>query len=334
MAMDERDIPLERLAGGPRKGRGEECPSAEEWASLAAGLMDPGRREALLAHSSQCDSCGALLHAVVEDFSEGLNDEEQQALEGLPSSKPEWRRKMSAQMAAACSRWRLIPIRAAPWQAKVAALIAAAGAAGLLGWNHWVTNDPARLIARAYTQQRPFEFRVNGAEYGPVRLEKSAVGSQFKVPSALIDAEDMIARRLEDDPDSARWLQLRGRAELLAWNPEAAIVTLDRAQARKRGDPDLLADAGVAYALTAEARNRSADYVRAAQFLVRSLQAKPDNATAVFNLALVYQRMTSYADAERQWRRYLELDTAGAWRSEAQNHLAEVQQKMNSGRQP
>jgi hypothetical protein len=42
--------------------------------------------------------------------------------------------------------------------------------------------------------------------------------------------------------------------------------------------------------------------------------------------------MNFYADAERQWRRYLELDTAGAWRLEAQARLAEVQGKMNSGR--
>ena len=53
---------------------------------------------------------------------------------------------------------------------------------------------------------------------------------------------------------------------------------------------------------------------------------------AVFNLALVYQRMNLYPDAERQWRRYLALDAARAWRLEAQSRLAEVQLKMNSPR--
>jgi Flp pilus assembly protein TadD len=99
-----------------------------------------------------------------------------------------------------------------------------------------------------------------------------------------------------------------------------AIATIERALKQKPGDPDLLADLGVARAV-------SGDYADAAQTLVRSLQAKPDNAAAVFNLALVYQRMESYADAERQWRRYLELDKAGAWNSEARTHLAEIERR-------
>jgi tetratricopeptide (TPR) repeat protein len=293
--------------------------------------LEPGRREALLAHACECDSCGALLHAVVEDFSGEATSEERQSLEALESSKPEWRARMAGQMVAASSRGRLIPMRITAWLARAAAVVVAVGA-GWLGWNGWGTNDPARLIAKAYTEQRPFEFRIAGAENAPVRVERGAAGSQFERPQALIEAEAKIARKLENDPANVRWLQLRARAELLARDPDAAIATLERAQAQKPGDPDLLADLGIAYALSAETPNRAADYARAAQVLVRSLAAKPDNAEAVFNLALVYQRMNFYADAERQWRRYLELDAAGAWRLEAQARLAEVQRKMNSGR--
>src|SRR5262245_53085752 len=314
--MEEETSRLERLAGGPRKGRGEACPPAAEWASLAAGLLEPGRREELLAHACECDSCGALLHAVVEDFSGEATSEERQSLEALESSKPEWRARMAKQMTATSSRGRVIPI-ITPWLARAAAVVVAVGA-GWLGWNSWVTSDPARLMAEAYTQQRPFEFRIAGAENAPVRVERGAVGSRFKRPQALIEAEAKIARKLENDPASVRWLQLRARAELLAQDPDAAIATLERAQAQKPGDPDLLADLGIAYALRTATPNRAADYARAAQVLVRSLAAKPDNPEAVFNLALVYQRMNQYADAERQWRRYLELDAAGAWRLEAQ----------------
>jgi tetratricopeptide (TPR) repeat protein len=330
---DESDIRLERLAGGSRKGRGDACPPAAEWASLAAGLLEPGRQGELLAHACDCDSCGALLHAVVEDFTGEASGEERQSLEALDSSKLGWRYKMARQMAAASSQGRLIPMRITPWLARAAAVLVAVGA-GWLGWNRWVTDDPARLMAKAYTQQRPFEFRIAGAENAPVRVERGAADSRFKRPQALIEAEAKIARKLENDPANVRWLQLRARAELLARDPDAAIATLERAQAQKPGDPDLWADLGVAYALSAETQNRAADYARAAQILVRSLEAKPDNAVAVFNLALVYQRMNLYADSERQWRRYLELDAAGAWRLEAQTRLAEVQRKMNADRQP
>ena len=331
LMADESDIRLERLAGGSRKGRGDACPPAAEWASLAAGLLEPGRREELLAHACECDSCGALLHAVVEDFSGEASAEERQSLEALKSSTPEWRARMAGQMVAASCRGRVIPMKTTPWLAKAAAVLVTVGATWF-GWNGWVANDPARLIAEAYTQQRPFEFRIAGAENAPVRVEKGAAESGFKRPQPLIEAEAKIARKLESDPASVRWLELRARAELLARNPDAAITSLERALAQKPGDSDLLADLGIAYALSAETQNRAADYARAAQVLVRSLAAKPDNAAAVFNLALVYQRMNSYSDAERQWRRYLAMDTARAWRLEAQARLAQVRLTMDSPR--
>jgi tetratricopeptide (TPR) repeat protein len=266
---------------------------------------------------------------VVEDFSGEASAEERQSLEALKSSTPEWRARMAGQMVAPSPRGRLIPMRITPWMAKAAAVLVAVGA-GWFGWNGWVANDPARLIAEAYTQQRPFEFRIAGAANAPVRVERGAADSRFKRPQVLIEAESKIARKLENDPASARWLELRARAELLARDPDAAIAPLERALAQKPGDPDLLAELGIAYALSAETQNRSADYARAAQVLVRSLAAKPDNPAAVFNLALVYQRMNLYSDAERQWRRYLALDTAGAWRLEAQARLAQVRLTMDS----
>ena len=328
--MDEIEIRLQRLVGGPRKGRGDACPPAEEWASLAAGLVEAGRREALVAHASQCDFCGAMLHAVVEDFLEDVSGE-RQSLGELESSTPEWRRKMASRMAVVSSPGRVIPMKMMPWLARAAVVFVAVGVAWL-GWNLWVTNDPSRLIAKAYTRQRPFEFRIPGAERAAVRLEKGAAGSHFRRPPELLEAEARIARELENDPSSSKWLQLKARAELLVWDPDTAIATLQRAQARRPADPVLLADVGVAYALRAEAQNRPADYDYAAQSLTRSLQAKPDNAAAVFNLALVYQRMSLYRDAERQWRRYLDLDAAGAWRLEAQRRLAEVERRTNSYR--
>jgi tetratricopeptide (TPR) repeat protein len=291
--------------------------------------LEPGRREELLAHACECDSCGALLHAVVEDFSEEASSEERQSLEALDSAKPEWQARVARQMVAASSRGRLIPMKITPWLAKAAAVLVAVGA-GWFGWNEWVANDPARLIAEAYTQQRPFEFRIAGAENAPVRVERGAADSRFGRPQVLIEAESKIARELENDPGSVRWLHLKARTELLARDPDAAITSLERALAQKPGDSDLLADLGIAYAVSAEIQNRPGDYARAAQLLARSLADKPDNMAAIFNLAFVYQKMNLYADAERQWRRYLVLDTAGAWRREAQARLAEVLLQLNS----
>lgn len=322
---------LQGLAGGRRRAPGDGCPSVTEWARLAAGLLDGPRREELLAHASTCDACGAALRAVVEDFADDMTDAESQTLESLPSSQPEWQRSVARKMAEASAGVARFPVRT--WLARAAAVIVAVGA-GWMAWVQWMVKDPAQLIAEAYTRQRPFEFRIPGAAHAPVRLERRGVGSSIQRPPALLEAEARIIRELDKDPDNVKWLALRARAEMLAWDAETAIATLLRALERKPDDPDLLADVGMAYALRAEAQNRAVDYSSAIDYLGRSLKAKPNSLEALFNRAFVYERMYLYDDALREWRRYLDLDKAGAWREEAQRHLADIEQKKKSGRQP
>ena len=329
---EEEDVRLQRLAGGPRRGPGDACPSATEWASLAAGLTPAGRREEMLAHVSQCDACGAVLHAVVADFSDDLTEAEVQTLESLESAKQPWQRNVANKMADASRPPRPVPLHVRGWLAKAAAVVVAAGA-GWLGWNQWMAGDPARLIAQAYTQQRPFEYRIPLAGYAPVRLEKGSVGS-FQRPPALLEAEGKIARELEKRPDDPKWLSLRARAEMLGWDPDMAIVSLQRALEQKPDDADLLADLGIAYALRAEAQDRDVAYGYAIENLSRSLKAKPDSLEALFNRAAVYERMSLYDDAVKDWRHYLDLDKSGAWRQEAQRRLAELEQKKKPVRQP
>jgi tetratricopeptide (TPR) repeat protein len=301
-----------------------------EWASLVAGLVEGGRREELLAHACECDACGAVLHAVMEDFSTDLTEEESKMVESLQSSKPEWQGKMSRRMAEV-SRGQPAYVR--PWLARAAVVLLAVGV-GWLAWTRWTAGAPARLIARAYTQQRPFEFRIPGASYAVVRQERRGTGSTFQKPSALLEAEAGVARELEKYPDDVKWLELRARVEMLGREPDAAISTLQHALERKPDDPDLMADLGMAYALRAEGPNHDVDFGYAIEYLGRSLKAKPNSPEAIFNRAVVYERMLLIEDAIHEWRHYLELDASGSWRAEAQRHLAELEQKKKPDRQP
>jgi CHAT domain-containing protein len=120
---------------------------------------------------------------------------------------------------------------------------------------------------------------------------------------------------------------LRGRAELLGWDPDTSIATLQHAQEQKPDDAGLLADLGAAYALRAESQNRAVDYGYAIEYLSRSLKARPDSPEAVFNRAVVYERMYLYEDGVREWRRCLEVERTPAWREEAGRRLNELEQK-------
>jgi tetratricopeptide (TPR) repeat protein len=328
--MHEEEIALlGRLAAGPRPAPGPKCPPATEWAELAAGLVSEGRKNELMAHAGGCDACGAVFGAVMSDFSNDLTDAEIGLLASLESSRPEWQRRMAKQMAD-ISRDR--PAHNRMWLAKAAAAVLAAGG-GWLAWTQWVADDPARLIAKAYAQQRPFEYRIPGAAHAPVRQERRAVAA-FQRPATLSEAEGTIATELEKHPDDVKWLELRARAEMLDRDPAAAISSLQRALERKPDDPALTADLGMAYALRAEVSNRDINYGFAIEYLGRSLKSKPDDAVALFNRAVVYEQMLLYDDAIRDWHRYLELDPSGPWRAEAQQRVAGLEQKKKSVRQP
>jgi Flp pilus assembly protein TadD len=205
--------------------------------------------------------------------------------------------------------------------------------AGYLAWNQWMPRDPARLIASAYTEQRPFEYRVPGAAYAPIRQERGTTSS-FDRPQALNDAISKIGGELKKHPEDVKWMDLRARAEMMGRDPDAAIATLQHALEQKPDDPGLLADLGAAYALRADGQSRAVDYGYAIDYLNRAIQKKPDSPEAVFNLALVYGKMNSDDLAVSEWQQYLKLDPAGAWRQDAQRHLTELELKKKSGGRP
>jgi len=258
-----------------------------------------------------------------------LTDAESQALDPLKSAQPEWQRDMARRM---YEGTRKQPIYIRSWLLRAAAVLLAIGA-GSLAWNQWRSGEPARLMASAYNEQRPFEYRIPGAEYAPVRQERGGKSS-FQRPQALNDAISRIGGELKKNPEDAKWMELSARAEMLERDPEAAIATLQHALEQKPDDPDLLAELGAAYAQRADNQNRDVDYRSAIDYLNRSLQKRPDNTEAVFNLAVVYERMNSVENAIAEWQHYLKLDARGPWREDAQRRLSALEQKKSKAGGP
>jgi tetratricopeptide (TPR) repeat protein len=326
LAMHQREQSrLMELSGPRRIEAGAACASPAEWANVAAGLVSAEQREFLLEHAAGCDRCGALLRAVTEDFSSPLTEREEQGIEALRTSSPMWQRELARRS----SRGVRKPL-AASWLARAAAVLLCAGGAWT-GYSTWAAAAPGRLLARSYTEQRPFELRIPGAEQAPLGAQQRGAGSAFQRPQPLMEAEVRIARELAKEPDSRKWLGLRARAEMLGRDPESAIATLNRALETRPDDAELLADLGMAYALRAESGNRTIDYARANENLSRALKLQPAMREATFNRALVYERLYLYDEAIREWQRYLTLDGKGAWADEARRRLTEIESKKNSG---
>ena len=179
------------------------------------------------------------------------------------------------------------------------------------------------LLATAYTDRRTFELRIPFAQYGPLRLQRrSKDRSRLDRPQILIDAELRIARELVKNPNNSRWLQARGRVELLDRRFDSAIDDLQQCFTLQPDSPLLMTDLASAYFERGEANESMADYTAALELEIRALKIMPDDPVALFNRAIVYERLHLYNQAIEDWRHYLRVDHNSTWLLEARQRLA------------
>jgi CHAT domain-containing protein len=187
-----------------------------------------------------------------------------------------------------------------------------------------------QLLAQAYTEHRTIEVRIPGANYAPMRVERSGGGSNLDKPAALLKAEALISENLQKHPADPAWLQARARADLLDGNYESAIKTLQRALEIQPDSPSLLADLGSAYFVRAETADRAIDYGNSIEELGKALAKAPDDPVALFNRALACERMFLYTQAVEDWEHYLRVDPQGDWAAEARKRLAALREKLKT----
>jgi tetratricopeptide (TPR) repeat protein len=280
---------LPRDAAGSLQAAGP-CPGVDELALWMAGELDAAAAERVMSHAAECGRCAAIVRGAME--------EEPAAVTVMPVRRER-------------------PFAPRRWMALAASVVIAVGA--LLWWRAH-TNQPERLLAAAYTQMRPFEFRLADAGYGPVREQRGGGGSALDRPPELLEAESA----LQGTRQSAEVLALRGRADLLENQFGLAIEELTHAGSN---DPAVLADLGCAYALQGDAEGRAIDHAHARDLLLQAVKARPNEPRFLFNLALVYERMALVNEAIDAWNRYLKLDASGPWSDEARKRLGELEQR-------
>ncbi len=207
---------------------------------------------------------------------------------------------------------------------------AAAVAAFIAGFLYFARpRNVDRLLAQAYGQNRTLELRFSGAQYGPIRIERSGNGQSILNQSpALLEALPLISRRLEKEPNNPVWLDAKGRADLLGRNYEAAIQSFQKALEVEPDSPSLLTDTASAYFVRAQIADRPEDYGKAIELLSQALAKKPDDPIALYNRALVNEKMFLFHQAVEDWTRYLQVAPKGEWAGEATQHLNAVRQKL------
>lgn len=287
------------------------CPPEPRILELAAGLIDGESAESLIRHAAQCDHCGGLLRRSLDDFSREASPEEQlfvASIRSEPLALPARRQPNVATIRPAAAT------TAAPWR-----WVAAAAAAAFLIVGAWWTFKPVpaeTLLASTYTANRPFEARFPDAAWAPPSAQRSAQSASATLAEAQLQIRDQLAVK----PRDARWLELKGRAEILAADFDRAVDSLHQSLAAHPNSVSVLV-----YLAIAESQRGVDDpsaYTRALKHLTRAIQIDPSNSPAYFNRALIQEKLNQPALAKKDWEKVVALESSGPWVDEARRHLA------------
>lgn len=314
------------------------CPTAETWGELAAGLIPQDAAFKQLEHAVTCPTCAEelenALHAVGENTPVAP-----ELQKGLRTASPAWQRQFAAKIASGeifnvadkpiqpVPARRVLPFLVRPQAvAAMAALVLLAVGAGLIWRLHG--GSPDALIREAYAQQRTIEMRIPGAGYGPIQVERANANSPISSPRALLEAEVAIKSGMEKAPDDPDLLRMKAEADLLTWNYQPAIETLNHATHIRPASFALLVDLATAYFERAEATSSPADYEAGLEYLGDAIRLEPSNPAALFNRAILYERLYFYDRAIADWEQFLKLEQDPRWRDEGERRLSDIRRRQ------
>jgi hypothetical protein len=267
------------------------CLDPQLLAAFADRQLKRSEMPPVLAHLERCPACMDALKAAME-----LQEEE----EAPPREHPR--------------RW---------WAIAAAVAILAAG--GAIVQKVRDSDPAARLVRLAPRSARSVEARLSGGfAYAPYRgpnrgAEAGSAAGRMK----LIGAAGELVERA-DAENSAATQHAAGIGLVLVERPEDAIARLRTAAEHSSADAAAWSDLAAAEYATALQQRRPSLYPIALAHADAALRLDPKRHEALFNRALILERLGLTAAAREAWERYLLADPASQWAEEARAHLARL----------
>ncbi len=199
---------------------------------------------------------------------------------------------------------------------------AKSGGGGFCGTAH----NSMRLPSVGYSPYSPFPV-VLGAQDGL---------SVDEVPPSLHDASGAANKNLQAKNADPQWLQIQGRALLWESTPsslEKAEKDFEKARADGLATPSLEIDLAASY-FERDSRAEHPNLQRTLNLLSEVLSkpnlSKDDQASALFNLAIAYEKTQAWDLAVETWEKYLQVDSTSGWTNEARQRLAAAKAKSSN----
>jgi tetratricopeptide (TPR) repeat protein len=187
-------------------------------------------------------------------------------------------------------------------------------------------------MAQAYPENRNLEMRIPYAKHGEFRQLRSGDSvSLLSLPEAYREASVRIAAQMKKNPNDPGWLLASAQFDLMHWDYPSALKTLDKIEdAKFKSSSQLLMIRALALYEQAEDRHQQEPYFETADLLGKVLLNAPNDPVALFNQAIVCERIESWQCAESDWNRLLTVETDRAWADEARERLKQIENKKKA----
>jgi tetratricopeptide (TPR) repeat protein len=314
------------------------CPDDDVLQELAAGILAPAMAQQTMLHAAECKSCGPTLRQYLREFSDEQSPENIAILKELQSSKPAWQKKLVRELIGGGRRF--------PWLKFVPASVALATVIfgvieGPALWAGFQLHQAKKEVAAAFVERRTTTMRLPSVDYSPYSPFPVVLGAEDgrgvdEVPTSLHDASGAANKNLRSANADPHWLQIQGRALLWESTPsslEKAEKDFEKARAEGLANASLEIDLAASY-FERDSRAEHPNLQRTLNLLSEVLSKpnlrKDDQASALFNLAIAYEKTQAWDLAVETWKKCLQVDSTSGWANEARQRLAAAKEKSSN----
>jgi CHAT domain-containing protein len=332
---------------GMNSGPHPDCPEESLLREIAAEQRPADEyAEKVLHHAAQCSHCGPILSRYLNEFSDELVGE----LQGTYGDEPAWQNSLARELAES-SRSKIVqpslrnearnvprfPVWAqiTAWAAPIAAVAVLAVAFGPGMYAKLQLHQASTLVAQAGANDRHTEMRLPDVPYGGYKPAIHELGGEtnslgLNQPELAKATGILSDHQQSSDP---RWARVEGRIALLKGADKQAEDAFDRAKAEGLADPGLEIDLAATY-FERDSRSDNPNLGPTIDVLNHVLKnpkltAEQRN-TALFDLAIAYEKSNMLDMAAETWTEYLKSDNdrSGGWYKEAEQRLNDLKKKL------
>jgi cytochrome c-type biogenesis protein CcmH/NrfG len=298
----------------------EPCPGEARLKRAASGASDAQTALRVVQHCANCDGCAQKL----KEYSKLFSSEAAGDIKHLKTSKPEWQKEFARQIAATKADHSRRTLFA--WAGWALAIVVILGLFVFLYIQRDSVGKVNRLTATAYSEWRSTDLRLAEASFSEPRTER---GNGTVNNQSLAEARAALARLRPSKSQQADFLDAEARVDLVANDVQGAYDKLNRARAQSPQSIEILGDLAVAECLLGDS-GQPERYQVAYQLLTQIIDRDSRNAVALYNRALVSERLREYKSAIADWQSLLQIESKGAWADEARRHKAADEGLLNN----